>query len=144
MHARTHPGVAAAGRNTPVGIPVEIDVPLSETRSMTSRVGPGGDPTGATTGIPVIEQRGRRWIVGSFLLCPCHLPLTLAILASLAGGTVIGGLLRDHVLLAGLVISLGWVAGTANGFRLVRHAQRGTCPVPLRARWRAKASNHPR
>lgn len=83
-----------------------------------------------------VERRGRRWIFGSFLLCPCHLPLTLAIVASLAGGTVIGGLLRDHVVLAGIIISLGWVVGTANGFRLVRHAQRGTCPVPFGARWR--------
>lgn len=90
----------------------------------------------------VIERRGRRWIFGSFLLCPCHLPLTLAIVVSLAGGTVIGGLLRDHVVLAGVVISIAWVAGTANGFRLVRHAQRGTCPVPWRARRRA-ATNRP-
>lgn len=79
---------------------------------------------------PSAERRGRRWIFGSFLLCPCHLPLTLAIVASLAGGTVIGGVLRDHVVLAGLVISLGWAAGTANGFRLVRRAQSGSCPVP--------------
>lgn len=83
---------------------------------------------------PVDEKQGRRWIFGSFLLCPCHLPITLAILGSLAGGTVIGGLLRDHALLAGVAITAGWLAGTANGFRLVRHAQRGTCPVPLRQR----------
>ena len=84
-----------------------------------------------------VERQGRRWIFGSFLLCPCHLPLTLAVVASLAGGTVIGGLLREHAVVAGVVISLGWVLGTANGFRLVRHAQRGTCPIPWRARWRS-------
>lgn len=61
-------------------------------------------------------------------------------LVSLGGGTVIGGLLRDHVVLAGVIISIGWVVGTANGFRLVRHAQRGTCPIPLRTRWRAAVS----
>lgn len=98
-----------------------------------------GDTRTETSEPPVIERRGRRWIFGSFLLCPCHLPLTLAVVVSLAGGTVIGGLLRDHVVLAGLVISLGWVVGTANGFRLVRHAQRGTCPIPWRTRWRAVA-----
>ncbi|MBK5222823.1 MAG: hypothetical protein JJE52_08105 [Acidimicrobiia bacterium] len=92
---------------------------------------------------PVIERRGRRWIFGSFLLCPCHLPLTLAIVISLAGGTVVGGLLRDHVVVAGLAISFGWVVGTANGFRLVRHAQRGTCPVPWRARRRSAARKPP-
>ena len=99
-----------------------------------------GEITAATSGPPVVERRGRRWIFGSFLLCPCHLPLTLAVVVSLAGGTVIGGLLRDHVVLAGVVISLGWAAGTANEFRLVRHAQRGTCPIPWRTRWRAVAS----
>ncbi len=92
-----------------------------------------------TSELPAAERRGRRWIFGSFLLCPCHLPLTLAIGVSLAGGTVIGGLLRDHVVLAGVVISIGWAAGTANGFRLVRHAQRGTCPIPWRTRWRGRA-----
>jgi hypothetical protein len=90
-------------------------------------------PDASTT--VVAERRGRRWLVGSFLLCPCHLPISLAILASVAGGTMVGSLLRDHVLIAGLAISLGWAAGTANGFRLLRHAQRGTCPVPLRTRW---------
>lgn len=85
---------------------------------------------------PPTERRGRWWIFGSFVLCPCHLPLTLAVVVSLAGGTVIGGLLRDHAVVASLVISLGWLAGTANGFRLVRHAQRGTCPIPWRVRWR--------
>lgn len=99
-----------------------------------------GDAATGSGGIPPIERKGRRWIFGSFLLCPCHLPLTLAIAASLAGGTVIGGLLRDHAVAAGLVISLGWVAGTVNGFRLVRHAQRGTCPVPWRTRWRTRSS----
>ena len=96
-----------------------------------------------TAAPPEVEQRGRRWIFGSFLLCPCHLPLTLAIVASLAGGTVIGGLLRDHALLAGVIVTVGWVAGTANGFRLVRHAQRGTCPSPWRVRWGARVGRPP-
>ena len=82
--------------------------------------------------------RGRWWIFGSFLLCPCHLPLTIGILLSVLGGTAIGGLLRDHALTASLILTLGWVVGTANGFRLVRHAQRGTCPVPWWSRWRRR------
>lgn len=93
----------------------------------------------ASSGSPVVtEAQGRRWIFGSFLLCPCHLPITLAVIGSLAGGTVLGGLLRDHALLAGAVVTLGWMIGTANGFRLVRHAQRGTCPIPLRTRLRRR------
>jgi mercuric ion transport protein len=97
------------------------------------------ESVGSGPGAPVTEQRGRWWIFGSFLLCPCHLPLTLGILLSVLGGTAIGGLLRDHALTASLIITLGWVVGTANGFRLVRHAQRGTCPVPWWSRRRRRA-----
>lgn len=96
------------------------------------------EPVDESPGGPITEQRGRWWIFGSFVLCPCHLPLTLGILLSVLGGTAIGGLLRDHALTASLIITLGWVVGTANGFRLVRHAQRGTCPVPWRTRWRRR------
>jgi hypothetical protein len=68
----------------------------------------------------------------SFLFCPCHLPLPLAILATVLGGTAAGALLRDHVWLAGGVVTAAWVAGTARGFLLIRRAQRGelACPLP--------------
>jgi hypothetical protein len=81
------------------------------------------------------ERQGRRWLAWSFLFCPCHLPLTLGVLATVAGGTALGALLRDHIWLAGSVITGVWVAGTARGFVLIRRAQRGelTCPVPNRA-----------
>jgi hypothetical protein len=96
-----------------------------------------------TPSTPAAERKGRRWLVGSFLLCPCHLPLSLAVLATVAGGTALGALLRDHTLVAGVIISLGWVAGTANGLRLVRHAQQGTCPVPWWRRFRRGAAQPP-
>lgn len=78
------------------------------------------------------ERRGRRWIFGSFVLCPCHLPLTLGILATVFGGTGLGALLRDHGLVAGLVVSAAWVAGTWRGFRLVRLSRAAACPTPRR------------
>lgn len=79
------------------------------------------------------ERRGRRWIFGSFVLCPCHLPLTLAVLVTVLGGTALGAFLRDHALLAGTVVTAAWVLGTWRGFRLVRQAQQGVCPVPSRS-----------
>ena len=82
------------------------------------------------SGTDPLERQGRRWIFGSFALCPCHLPLTLGILVTVFGGTAAGAVLRDHVVVAGLVISAAWIAGTWRGFRLVRLAQRGACPVP--------------
>jgi hypothetical protein len=80
------------------------------------------------------ERRGRWWICGSFVLCPCHLPLTFAVLGLVLGGTALGAALRDHALLAGAVVTVLWLAGTIRGFQLVRMAKRGTCPVPRRRR----------
>lgn len=79
-----------------------------------------------------LERRGRRWLVWSFLACPCHLPWTLALLGSMLGGTVLGGLLREHTVVAGLLVASTWLAGTGRGFWLVRKGQRGelVCAVP--------------
>ena len=82
--------------------------------------------------IDPLERRGRRWILGSFFFCPCHLPLTLAVLAAALGGTAVGAFLHDHGWVAAIVVSAAWVAGTWRGFHLVRVAQRGACPVPAR------------
>lgn len=59
----------------------------------------------------------------SFLACPCHLPLTLGILATLLGGSTLAVMLRDNALVAGLLVTAIWVAGTARGFLLVRRGQ---------------------
>src|SRR5687768_18169306 len=40
------------------------------------------------------ESRGMVWLVGGFLFCPCHLPLTLWLLGTLLAGTAAGALLR--------------------------------------------------
>jgi len=91
------------------------------------------DATAAKLEPSPLERRGRRWIFGSFAFCPCHLPLTLGILATVSGGTAAGAVLRDHAWLAGAVITAAWVAGTWRGFRLVRRAQQGACPLPAPA-----------
>jgi hypothetical protein len=85
---------------------------------------------------PVLERRGRAWLLWSFLLCPCHLPLSLAALTTVLAGTSFGVLLRDHVWVAAALISGAWVLGTGYGFRLIRQAERanGACPTRLRAK----------
>jgi len=48
---------------------------------------------------PVAQQtqrRGVRWVAGSFLFCPCHLPITLTVLAGLLGGTTLGAALHHY------------------------------------------------
>ncbi len=80
---------------------------------------------------PALERRGRMWLLWSFLLCPCHLPLSLAALAAVFGGTAFGAALRDHAWLAATVITLTWAAGTGYGLWLIRRSQRsdGSCGI---------------
>lgn len=80
---------------------------------------------------PALERRGRAWLLWSFLLCPCHLPLTLAALTAVLAGTSLGVTLRDHVWVAGAIVTAAWVAGTGYGLRLIRRAEKenGACPA---------------
>lgn len=83
------------------------------------------------TAAPTLERRGRAWLIWSFLLCPCHLPLSLAALATVLAGTSAGAALRDHTWAAVTVITVAWIVGTGYGLRLIRQAERanGACPI---------------
>ena len=76
------------------------------------------------------DRRGVAWIVGSFVLCPCHLPITLAVLASVLSGTAAGALIYGHLYITGSVISILWLAGTLQGFRLMQRARIETYTKP--------------
>ena len=92
-------------------------------------------PEATSTPPSSLERRGRWWLAISFLFCPCHLPLTLGVLAGVFGGTALGALLRDHVWVAGTVIAATWLAGTARGLVWIRRAERGeiSCSIPARS-----------
>lgn len=77
------------------------------------------------------ELRGRMWLIGSFLLCPCHLPVTLSVLSVIAGGTALGVVVRDHSWLVATVVSSAWLMGTARGLWLVHQAD-GAAKAALR------------
>ena len=62
-------------------------------------------------------------MIGAFVFCPCHLPITLRALALLLGGTVAGAALRAHPYIAGMIVTLLWAAGTWRGFALVNRAK---------------------
>jgi mercuric ion transport protein len=61
-------------------------------------------------------------VIGAFVICPCHLPLTLALAAALLGGTAAGAALRGHPIAAGTIITATWAAATWHGFRLMRRS----------------------
>ena len=69
------------------------------------------------------DRRGVLWIVGAFVLCPCHLPITLWVIGALLSGTALGAAFTGHLFLAGAVISIVWLAGTLHGFNLMRRAR---------------------
>ena len=102
--------------------------PMHDLRNSLAR---GAVYTNAVTAEQV-EKRGVLWLIGAFLICPCHLPLTLWLAATLLGGTLLGAALRGHPIIAGVVITLAWLAATWRGFHLLRrsggyaaHARRG-------------------
>jgi hypothetical protein len=70
------------------------------------------------------ENRGLAWVVGSFLICPCHLPLTMLLASTVLTGTTAGVLLRAHPVAAGILITAAWVAGTWRGIHHLRAARR--------------------
>ena len=66
------------------------------------------------------QNRGLAWVTGAFLICPCHLPLTMTLAATVLAGTTVGVLLHTHSLAAGALITLVWLGGTCHGIRLLR------------------------
>ena len=71
------------------------------------------------------ETRGIVWIVAAFLICPCHLPLTLALIGTLASGTALANSLAEHGYLVGAAITAIWLAATLRGAWLMGYAETG-------------------
>jgi len=70
------------------------------------------------------EKRGRRWLVVSFLLCPCHVPMALALAGVLLGGSTVGAAVTGNALPVGIVMSALYALMLWRGFRLIRRAKR--------------------
>ena len=77
------------------------------------------------------NRRGLAWIIGAFVLCPCHLPLTLWVVAALLSGTAAGALLLGHPYLSGVVLGVLWLLGTLRGLDLMRRARLDAYTKPL-------------
>ena len=77
-----------------------------------------------------IEKKGRRWLIWSFILCPCHLPWTLGVLALLGGG--VGGVVTANRLTIGLILSAVYFVLIGIGFFYIRKAdvcKSGSCSM---------------
>ncbi len=69
-----------------------------------------GDPA-------TLERRGRRWLIWSFIFCPCHLPVSMAVLAAVFGGTAMGALISRNTIGVGLAFGVVYAIGVGIGFR---------------------------
>jgi hypothetical protein len=58
------------------------------------------------------------------VLCPCHLPLTLALVGILFGGTAVGSVVLGNVGWVAAVLTIGYAAMLWRGFRHIRAAKR--------------------
>lgn len=71
-----------------------------------------------------VERQGRRWLIWSFILCPCHLPVTLGILGALVGGGAFGTLLSRDSIVVGVVLTTLYAIGLGIGLRHIRRANK--------------------
>jgi MerE protein len=87
-------------------------------------------------------------LVGSALAaCPCHLPLTLPLLAALFAGTALGVFLANNVWLIVALSTIYFFDALVLGWRALGATERGDCPMPKESsviaetldskRWRA-------
>ena len=71
------------------------------------------------------ERQGRRWLIWSFIFCPCHLPISMGVLAAIFGGTAFGTLVSRNTLGVGLAFGAVYAVGVGIGFRHIRAATTG-------------------
>jgi len=71
------------------------------------------------------ERRGRRWLIWSFIFCPCHLPWSMALLASIFGGSALGTMISHNAIGVGIAFGVVYAIGVGIGFKHIRRAVRG-------------------
>jgi hypothetical protein len=69
------------------------------------------------------ENRGRLWLVLSYVLCPCHLPLTMGLIVAMAGGTAVGAALSASMWRLGVVMTVLYGLSLWRGFHHLRRAK---------------------
>lgn len=69
------------------------------------------------------EKRGRKWLVISYVFCPCHIPITLALIGAAFGGTTLGAALTGNALRVGIVLTSIYALVLWRGFRQIRRAK---------------------
>lgn len=96
-------------------------------------------PSTATAPIPDTtsrERSGRKWLMVSFIFCPCHLPVIMTVLGVLFGGSAFGALVGRNTIGVGIVFGVIYAILLAIAFRHLRSATKdidcrnGECTLP--------------
>jgi hypothetical protein len=98
-----------------------VDRPRSSSRSRWVFVGKQALPTDPAA--RELEKRGRRWLIVSYVLCPCHLPITLSLFAVVFGGTSIGAVATGHAGWVAIALTSLYGLVLWQGFRRIRAAK---------------------
>ncbi len=70
-----------------------------------------------------LEKRGRWWLTLSYVLCPCHLPITLTLAGLAFGGTALGTTIAGHATWVGIALTLAYALVLWRGFRQLRRSK---------------------
>lgn len=70
------------------------------------------------------ERLGRRWLIWSFILCPCHLPITLGVLGVVFGGSAFGAVIKSNGLGIGIALTSLYAIGLTIGLRHIHTANK--------------------
>lgn len=76
-----------------------------------------------------LKIRGYVAGVGTFLICPCHLPLTLPLILALTAGTAVGGWLANNALLIYIAAAVLFIGGLALAGKWLLTGQVQTCSI---------------
>lgn len=70
------------------------------------------------------EQRGRRWLMLSYVFCPCHVPIVMAAVGAAFGGTTWGASVAGNGLPVGGALVVLYAVVVWRGFHHIRRAKR--------------------
>ncbi len=79
-----------------------------------------------------LKIRGYVAGVGAFLICPCHLPLTLPLILALMAGTAVGGWLANNTILIYASSAVLFIGGLILAGKWLMADEAEACPVDLK------------
>lgn len=68
----------------------------------------------------------------AFIVCPCHLPLTLPILLALTAGTAVGGWLANYTTIIYAASTVLFIGGLLLAGKWLMADEAAACPVDLK------------